>query len=264
MEGMRRQDPPPVPQLAVPIAVVSNVFEATYAQKTTNKLRAIADLIIIAFYFLLRVGEYTRPRTTKVNGKEQRATRTQQFQVDNVGFFKNGIVVPRNAPLADLLAADSVTMRITNQKNGRMGQTIHHEAVTHPHCPVKAVARRVHHILSHGGNDNSLLCDFKDDVTNKWGSVTASDIITHVRFAVKRLGLHKAGIDPDMVGAHSLRAGGAMAMKLNGVDTETIMKHGRWTGLTFMMYIHNQIAHLSTDLSAKMSKELPFVNIANF
>ena len=67
-----------------------------------------------------------------------------------------------------------------------------------------------------------------------------------------------------MVGAHSLRAGGAMAMKLNGVDTETIMKHGHWTGLTFMMYIHNQIAHLSTDLSAKMSKELPFVNIANF
>ena len=68
-----------------------------------------------------------------------------------------------------------------------------------------------------------------------------------------------------MVGAHSLRVGGAMAMKVNGVDTETIMKHGRWTGLTFMMYIHNQIAHfLSTNLSAKMSKELPLVNIANF
>ena len=29
MEGMRRQDPPQVPQLAVPIAVVSDVFKAT-------------------------------------------------------------------------------------------------------------------------------------------------------------------------------------------------------------------------------------------
>ena len=67
-----------------------------------------------------------------------------------------------------------------------------------------------------------------------------------------------------MVGAHSLQAGGAMAMKLNGVDTETIMKHGQWTGLTFMMYIHNQIAHLSEDLSKKMSTPLPFVNISNF
>ena len=115
MEGMRKQDPPPVPQLAVPITVVSNIFTAAYAQQTTEKLRAIADLIIIAFYFLLRVGEYTRPRTTKVNEKEQRATRTQhQFQVDNVGFFKNCIVLPQNAPLADLLE-DSVTMRITKQ-----------------------------------------------------------------------------------------------------------------------------------------------------
>ena len=113
---MRKQDPPPVPQLAVPITVVSNIFTAAYAQQTTEKLRAIADLIIIAFYFLLRgVGEYTRPRTTKVNEKEQRATRTQhQFQVDNVGFFKNCIVLPQNAPLADLLE-DSVTMRITKQ-----------------------------------------------------------------------------------------------------------------------------------------------------
>ena len=38
------------------------------------------------------------------------------------------------------LQADSVTMRITNQKNGCMGQTIHHKAVSLPHCPVKALA----------------------------------------------------------------------------------------------------------------------------
>ena len=86
-----------------------------------------------------------------------------------------------------------------------------------------------------------------------------------MRFVQIALGLNKqAGIDPDMVGAHSLRAGGAMAMKLYGVDGETIMKHGHWTGLMFMMYIHNQIAHLSEDLSLKMSKALPFLNIANF
>ena len=70
MEGMRRQDPPLVQQLAVPIAVVSNVFIAAYDQQTTEKLWAIADLIITAFYFLLQVGEYTGPRTTKVIGKE--------------------------------------------------------------------------------------------------------------------------------------------------------------------------------------------------
>ena len=262
---MRRLDPPPIPQLAVPIAVVIQAYTAAYCTTTTNRIRAIADLIIIAFYFLLRVGEYTRPRQVRVNGKLQRATRTQQFQVKNVGFFKDGKVLPHTVPPEELLQADSVTMRITNQKNGRMGQTIHHKAVSLPHCPVKALARRVIHILDNGGTESSLLCEYKNATTDKdFNTIASTDIISHVRFAVIALGLNKAGIDPDMVGAHSLRAGGAMAMKLNGVDGETIMKHGRWTGLTFMMYIHNQIAHLSEDLSQKMSKALPFLNIANF
>ena len=78
------------------------------------------------------------------------------------------------------------------------------------------------------------------------------------------LGLDKQGLDADLLGAHSLRAGGAMALKLMGVADTIIMKHGRWSGLTFLMYIHNQIAHLSCDLSQKMSIDMPFVNITNF
>ena len=53
-----------------------------------------------------------------------------------------------------------------------------------------------------------------------------------------------------------------MAMKLNGASDTTIMKQGRWRSLTFLQYIHNQIAHLSKDLSAQMSTNLPFQNIA--
>ena len=82
------------------------------------------------------------------------------------------------------------------------------------------------------------------------------------RQAVKDLNLHQQGIDPDLVGAHSLRAGGAMALKLHGYNDTTIMKMGRWTSLTFLMYIHTQIAHLSKDITKDMSEELPFLNIA--
>ena len=53
-----------------------------------------------------------------------------------------------------------------------------------------------------------------------------------------------------------------MALKLHGYDDTTIMKMGRWTSLTFLMYIHNQIAHLAKDISQKMSIELPFLNLA--
>eukprot|EP00957_Ditylum_brightwellii_P032217 2442305-Ditylum_brightwellii.AAC.1 len=83
-----------------------------------------------------------------------------------------------------------------------------------------------------------------------------------IRNAVKTLGLHKNGIDPDLIGVHSLRAGGAMALKLSGKSDTTIMKHGRWSSLTLLMYIHNQIGHLSKDLTTAMDTPIPFLNIA--
>ena len=89
-------------------------------------------------------------------------------------------------------------------------------------------------------------------------------MITMVRQVAWSLRLQDQAIDPDLIGAHSLRAGGAMALKLHGYDDTTIMKMGRWTSLTFLQYIHNQIAHLSKDISSKMSIPLPFVNIAAF
>ena len=146
-----------------------------------------------------------------------------------------------------------------------MGQTMHVKAIKNSrHCPVKALARRVYYILSNGGSDKTLLCDYLDKDKSTWKSVEAKEIIKQVRAGVTICGLQDCGIDPDLVGAHSLRAGGAMAMKLNGCSTEEIMKHGRWRSLTFMMYIHNQIAHLSSDISQRMNTDLPFVNISNF
>ena len=66
----------------------------------------------------------------KRNGIMVRTPRTkEQFSVGDIGFFKNGkILVPRRSPLTILKEADFGTINITNQKNGRMGQTIHNES----------------------------------------------------------------------------------------------------------------------------------------
>ena len=261
LEGYRREDPPSTPQLAVPVAVPEACFKIAY--QTNNPINhAVGDLALIAFYYLLRVGEYTKPKLRVINGKTKRATRTQQFRVENIGFFKNNKILPRNSKLKELLTADSCTLKITNQKNGRMGQTIHHFATHTSTCPVQAVARRVHHILSNKGSTSNLICDVFDKSTNSWTQVTARNMMTGVRQAVSSLNLQQCGIDIDLVGVHSLRAGGAMALKLQGENDTTIMKMGRWTSLTFLQYIHNQIAHLSKGLATKMSTKLNFQNIA--
>ena len=72
-----------------------------------------------------------------------------------------------------------------------------------------------------------------------------------VRTEAQQLNLSAQGIDPDLVGSHSLRAGGAMALKLHGYEDTTTKKMGRWIGLTFLEYIHNQITHLAKDISKR-------------
>ena len=259
VEGYRRLDPPSVPQLAVPVTLAKNAYKAGLLSKNQATTHT-GCLVIVAFYFLLRVGEYTKPRTVLKNGVRVPATRTKQFVVGNVGFFKNGKVIPRRSSLKKLLSADIAVLKITNQKNGRMGQTITQHATGNAMCPSQSLARLVHHILSNGGTDNILLCAYF--ANDKWHTVESKAVVDMVRTTAKAMRLDKTGIDPDLIGAHSLRAGGAMALKMHGYSDTTIMKMGRWTSLTFLQYIHNQIAHLAKDISKKMSIELPFVNIA--
>lgn len=127
------------------------------------KAMAVADLSIIAFYYLLRVGEYTQPKFITVAGKKVRATRTVQFSVENIGFFKDNKILPRKSNLKTLLTADSCTLKITNQKNGQMGETIHQNSIESKFCPVKSLARRVNHILTNDGSNTNLICDVWDD-----------------------------------------------------------------------------------------------------
>ena len=123
MEGFRREDPPSTPQLAIPVSVPNQCFTLAYRTKN-NHTRAVGDLAIIAYYYLLRTGEYTKPKVKIVDGKTKRLTRTVVFLVENIGFFKDNKILPRNSNLHQLYAADSCTFKITNQKNGRMGDTI--------------------------------------------------------------------------------------------------------------------------------------------
>lgn len=219
------------------------------------KARATGDLTTIAFFFLLRVGEYT------YSGKKQK-TRTKQFRTRDITFWRDGHVLPNSAPLSTLLQATSATMCISNQKNGTRGQLIHHEATKgHLACPVQALARRVHHILQHTKNPDMEISAYFPTPSQQAKHIMSSDINAQVKQAVRSLGLAGSGFHPTLVSSHSLRAGGAMAMKLNGIDRDTIRKFGRWSSDTFLMYIHEQIGAFSKHVSTKMATAIPFHNI---
>ena len=75
------------------------------------------------------------------------------------------------------------------------------------------------------------------------------------------LKLSQRGVDPDLLGSHSLRAGGAMALKLQHYTDILIQKLARWSSTTWLQYIHTQIAHLSKGVPPKMIEDPPFYNI---
>jgi integrase len=92
--------------------------------------------------------------------------------------------------------------------------------------------------------------------------VAAPNITALLHQAARDINLAAQGYDLQRVSTHSLRASGAMALKLQGVDDSLIMKIGRWTGLTFLTYIHSQIGALNTGLAQRMATRIHFINVA--
>ena len=245
----RREDPPPKPQLAIPVTVIEHMQTRAASLGHATKDGAVVDLCTIAFFFLLRVGEYTMPAAN-------RRTRTVQFRVQDVKFYKNGFIVPNNSPLHVLVQSDGVALCIDNQKNGTRGETIFQHALPgRSICPVCALARRVSAVMQ-STHDASYPISLIGNGNN--GHITSSHVRVCVRASVTALKLFRQGIKSSDVGAHSLRAGGAMSMKLNGCDLISIMKAGRWTSLTFLTYIHNQVAHLGANITHRMATRVPF------
>jgi hypothetical protein len=249
LTSYRHDDPAPQSQLALPV----NTIEAAglhYQAPNDARTRAAADLVITAFFFLLRVGEYTMP-------KKNTKTRTVQFRLQDVTFRRaDGTVIPHIAGLQELTAAASVTLFLDNQKNGQRGTTVLHTAVGSWFCPVQALARRVSGVMAYGMAATTPLSFIRPG-----SHVVAKDITDLVHRAAVATNLIAQGYNLRRVGTHSLRASGAMALKLQGEADSTIMKIGRWSGTTFLTYIHSQIGAINAGLATRMATRIHFINV---
>ena len=256
MNGYRQADPKTTPQLAVPVSLTAHLLDCVKDRPLKHRSRdqAIADLVCTAFYYLLRVGEYT---------KQPKGRRTVPFRVWDITFRDaQGRIIPSDSPLEVLYTAAEATMRLPNQKNGKKGAIIHNEALLgSEHCPVKCLARRIHHLLSHGGSAASHIFDYYS-MHGTLSHISGPQINKAVKEAALGIGLDRHGYLESDVSSHSLRAGGAMAMHLNGIDPLTIQRQGRWESNTFMDYIHEQISAFAAGVSLKMSNNIPFRHIA--
>ena len=129
IDGYTKADPPTQKKLPVEADVPELIIEMGYGTSGSIQLQAVGDLSLIAFYYLLRIGEYTVKRDRSKRSKKQ----TVQFKLEDVTFFKtdkNGIMrcLPRNAPHSLIMTAESATLKLDNKKNGWKGVCVHQEA----------------------------------------------------------------------------------------------------------------------------------------
>ena len=67
LEGYAKADPPTRKMLPVEADVPELLVELGYGKDGTTQTQAIGDLALVAFYYLLRIGEYTVKGRRKSN-----------------------------------------------------------------------------------------------------------------------------------------------------------------------------------------------------
>ena len=134
-----KEDPPTRKMLPVKSDVPELLVKLGYNRTGNAHTQAVGDLALIAFYYLLCIGEYT------VKGKRNNNKQTVQFKLEDVTFYKktrHGQLgcLPKNATADLILSANSATLKLDNQKNGWKGVCVHQETyVDSFYCPIRAL-----------------------------------------------------------------------------------------------------------------------------
>jgi hypothetical protein len=97
LDGYHLEDPPTEKKLPVEADVPELLFDLGYGPSGTIQGQAVGDLSLIAFYYLLRVGEYT------IKGTRNKSKWTVQFKLEDITFFSGNELgqlqcLPRDVP----------------------------------------------------------------------------------------------------------------------------------------------------------------------
>lgn len=237
----KKEDPPANRVKPIPIQVIRRIaFIAQSLPEDAHTLRATADMIIIAFFYLLRPGEYTDSPSD-----------TTPFSFGDVqlllGHQRLDLLT---CPIALLKEARGGSLTFTTQKNGITNEVIRLNRSGDPFlCPVLAIIRRVLHLRQQNAPPHTPLARVFTPTGVQ--HVTPSLITKTLRDAVKFLG-HDLGFLPQEVSARSLRAAGAMALLVSGIDTDIIQLLGRWRSDEMFRYLHLTAEPITRDLASRM------------
>lgn len=246
LKRLRSQDDPATRAYPASLTIIRGLYAVldldhpTQGRCTTMTL----DLIIVAFYWLLRPCEY-------LHGRED--GQTTPFRLCDVQFTTNNTIYTATDPILNDVEPASLThasLTFTDQKNGVRGEQITQRATSDPLlCPLRALARITSHQRLHGAPAETPLHSYYNN--NAWHHIGYTLVTTALRTSAARL-RHLTGIDPALLSARSLRPGGATALLCANIDKDTIKLLGRWKSDAMFVYLRVQALAYHTNIAQHM------------
>jgi hypothetical protein len=226
--GYKRRDPPPNRIKPIPIQILRHIITTAYATDDPCN-HAIADMIIITFFFLLHPGKYMGT-----------ASDTCPFRLIDVQLWIGSLCASAaSMPLANLAHATFGMLMFMTQKNGVHGEVIRLGHSGNPlFCPVLAFQHQVTHLHQHHLPPDTPLATY---VHRSCTYHIAPAHITATLCASTALLGPSLGFLPSEINAHSLCATGAMALLCTHVDSNIICLLGRWRSDQMLCYLHIQV-----------------------
>jgi hypothetical protein len=252
LNAYSKADPPPNRVKPIPVQVLRNIM---FIAKNSDDPALVmeADMIAMAFFFLLRPGEYTATKSEST-----------PFELKDVQLWLGCVRLDLiSASDAEILASTFGAVTFDLQKNSVRGEVIGHaRSGDLDLCPVRCLARRVLHLRRNNAAPNTPLATaFQDDGTTF--SLAPAHITKTLKQAVTFLGPQNLGFLPADVSARSLRAAGANALLCGGVDTDVIRLLGRWRSDEMLKYLHTSAEPLMRDYARQMLSGGAFTLIPN-
>jgi hypothetical protein len=243
-----KDDPPPWRVQPVSPQLLAAAVTLCRRQHTPA-LDAAADMLILAFFFLLRPGEYSFTRNTTTPSPHARST---PFRLCDTHFAHDATRLPWDTSTeAQLRSSTYAALEFTMQKNGVRGERIGLSRSGDPSiCPVATLATRVLSLRRAHAPPTTPLYTYYDRGQPR--HITSTLLTRSLRAAVIHLQLP---IAPTDISARSLRAGGATALFCANVDTIHIQLHGRWRSDEHLRYLHLQATPKTANFAALMWQE---------
>lgn len=210
LQSYKKTDPPPTRVKPIPLQIIHHVILHCY-RTPDPRSNAIGQMIILGFFFLLRLGEYAHTNNPEA----------APFCLCDVHLLRYNVRIDALRCAEELLtSATHVALEFTMQKNGVRGELVMlGRSGHHILCPVLAAIARLKHLRLHQAHPTTHLYQYYNG--RSWQAVNTYDLTQNFHAGASTLG-HTVGIQAADISVRSLRSSGAMALLCADVDSDKI------------------------------------------